>query len=347
MMRFVVAFAALLFVAPAAQAASFDCSKASTSFEKTICNDADASKADETLAQAYATALGGLSKPASDLVKATQHDWLDYAARACSDDAQPIADDYTSDQTECLTSTFHGRITALEASRMLGDYRFYPWERYLIEKDPDATADTYQKVATKHFETIKIDSDDDVATAFNAMTEKMRLRDDVQVGEDSHLFKDGTDELAPGDTATDIDVTTTVKSVNTHRITLETDSSWFGHGAAHGNYGSTYDHFLVAEKRPLVATDIFKGKAWKTVLGKLVVAKLKAELGDEYQGESDADVGASAADPTRWDFSAEGLIVNFDPYAVASYARGQVSITIAWSELTDVLTDQATDIASF
>ena len=61
----------------------------------------------------------------------------------------------------------------------------------------------------------------------------------------------------------------------------------------------------------------------------------------------DNQLGDSATDPTHWDFSDEGLIVNFDPYAVASYARGQVSVTIAWTELTDVLADQATDIASF
>src|SRR3954447_3414778 len=102
MIRILFALAALMLFVPVAQAASFDCSKAGTSFEKAICVSPDLSKQDEVLAQAYATALGGLSKPAADEVKATQHDWLDYAAKVCSDDAQPIQGDYTEDQTQCL-----------------------------------------------------------------------------------------------------------------------------------------------------------------------------------------------------------------------------------------------------
>ena len=90
MTRFVLALAMALLGLTAAQAASFDCSKAGTSFEKAICASPDASKADETLAQAYATALGGLSKDAADSLRATQHDWLDYAQRTCGDDAQPL-----------------------------------------------------------------------------------------------------------------------------------------------------------------------------------------------------------------------------------------------------------------
>jgi uncharacterized protein len=133
MMRFVLAFALLFLAMPVvAQGASFDCGKAGTSFEKAICASPEASKADETLAQAYATALGGLSKDAADSVKATQHDWLDYAAKACSDDAQPIAGAYDDDQVQCLVTTIRDRIRDLEASRMLGGYRFYPWERYLV-----------------------------------------------------------------------------------------------------------------------------------------------------------------------------------------------------------------------
>ena len=120
MVRILLALAALLLFAPVAQAASFDCAKAATSFEHAICDHPDLSKADETLAQAYATAIGGLSKPSADAVKATQHDWLDFAAKSCSDDAQPIAGKYTDDQASCLLGAINDRISSLEASRMLG-----------------------------------------------------------------------------------------------------------------------------------------------------------------------------------------------------------------------------------
>src|SRR3569623_313558 len=247
MIRFALALLALLVFVPVAQAASFDCAKAGTSFEKAICDSPDLSKQDEVLAQAYATALGGLTADAAAAVKASQHNWLGYAARICSDDAQPIKDEYTADQSTCLGGEFTTRIRELEASKMQGGYRFYPVEKFLIEKDPDAEADSYNKVATKHVLTVKIDRDDDLAAAFNAMTEQLRQDTDVQMGEDSHLFaKSG--ELAAGDTS-------------------------------------------------------------------------------------------------GWDFTDQGLSVLFNPYEVASYARGQAEVVIPWDQLTDLVTDSAQNLS--
>jgi uncharacterized protein YecT (DUF1311 family) len=338
MVRVVLALIALLFVVPVAQAASFDCSKAGTSFEKAICASPDLSHQDEVLAQAYATALGGLSAPSATSLKTTQHDWLDYAAKACSDDAQPIAGAYNDDQTNCLISTFKSRISALEASRMLGGYRFYPDERYLIEQDTDADTNSYNRVATKHHLTVKIDGTDEVATAFNAMTDKMRAGY-------TDLFEDG--ELKAGDTTDDADITTTVKAVTDYRITLETDNYTYGHGAAHGNYGVGYDHFLVHEERPLLATDIFTGKSWKKTLGELVVDKVKAQLGDDYFNDSEKDIPDWVADPSRWDFSDEGLVVQFNPYEVAAYAAGAITVTIPWNDLRDMFAANGEAIATY
>jgi uncharacterized protein len=348
MIRIVLALAALLFLAPVAQAASFDCAKAATSMEKAICGSPDLSKADETLATAYATAIGGLSSAAVDQVKAIQHNWLDYAARVCSDDAQPISGAYTADQSQCLAGAYKDRIGSLEASRMLGGYRFYPFERYLVEQDTDADSNSYNKVATKHFETVKIDGTDDLATAFNAMTEQLRADYGASTSDaDTPLFVKGTDTLTSGDTTDDIDITTTVKSVTDYRITLETTQSWYGHGAAHPNYGISYAHFLVQEKRPLTATDIFKGDDWQKTLATLVTDKVKAQLGDSYFADSESDIPKFVADTSRWDFSDEGLTVQFQPYEVASYADGAVTVTIPWDQLTDILADNGQAIATY
>lgn len=339
MVRLMFALAALVMFVPVAHAASFDCNKAGTSFEKAICASPDLSKADETLAKAYATALGGLSTEAAATVKATQHNWLDYAARVCSDDAEPIKGAYSDDQTQCLLSTFKDRLRALEASRMLGGYRFYPVEQYLVEKDTEATPDDYVKVATKHALTLRIDGDDDVASAFNAMTaEAMSARTELFDASGAFKLEDVTD---------DVDVSTTVEKVSDYRITLTTNDYWFGHGAAHGNYGITYRHLLVAEARPLVASDIFTGKGWQKALGKLVVAKLKAQLEDGYFSDSEADIPTWSADPSRWNFSYDGLIVQFQPYEVSAYAAGAVTVTIPWDDLRSMLTENGEAIATY
>lgn len=345
MIRFVLALLALLCFTPLAQAASFDCGKAATPFEKAICDHPDLSERDEVLAQAYATALGGLSADAAAAVKADQHNWLDYASRICSDDGQPIATAYTDDQASCLGGEFTSRIAALEASKMQGGYRFYPVEKFLVERDPDSETNSYNKVATKHFLTVKIDRADDLAAAFNAMTEQLRLDNDAQMGEDAHLF-DKAGNLAKGDTSADIDVSTTVKEVNSSRITLETDTYWFGHGAAHGNYGSSYSHFLIAEARPLTAADVFKAKGWQKQFVALVLKQAEADLGDEYQGDdSSGDLSKVISDPSRWEFTDAGISVHFNPYEVASYARGEVDVTVSWNDLADLVTDTAQNLS--
>jgi uncharacterized protein YecT (DUF1311 family) len=340
MIRYVFAILALLFVMPAAHAASFDCTKAETSFEQAICTHPDVSEADDVLAQAYATAIGGLTKPALDSVKADQHAWLDYAARNCSDDAQPITTDYTDEQASCLASTIRSRVTSLEASRMQGGYRFYPITRYLTEKDEEAEADAYVKTAGKSFETVRIDSGSDVAKAFNAMLQTM------QSGY-TDLFRKGTDQLETGNSTEDIAITTKVDSVTDYRISLVTDNYWYGHGAAHGNYGFTYDHFLVREQRPLYASDIFSGEGWKEKLGKLVYDKLKADYEDGIWDDAEKDITEMAASPSRWNFSTEGLIVQFQPYEVTAYAAGAPVVTIPWDQLTDMMASDGEAIATY
>ena len=339
MLRLVIALCALLVMVPVAEAASFDCGKAATSFEKAICSTPEASAADDTLAVAYATALGGLSRPAANLVKSTQHAWLDYAARVCSDDGNPITGPYTDEQTQCLVGAFRERTTALEASRMQGGFRFYPAEQYLVEPDTDPDSNGYNKVATKHFSTLKIDSSDDLATAFNAMTETLRAGN-------ADLFAKGSDQLAAGSTE-DIDVTTTVLKVTAYRITLSTTNYSYGHGAAHGNYGISTAHFLIAEKRPLAASDIFARKGWRKVLGKLLVERTKAQLGDSFFSDSEADIPDWATDPGRWDFSQDGLVIQFQPYEVAAYAAGAVTVTVPWDDLRDLLAENGEAIATY
>ncbi len=343
MTRIFAVLAALLMLAPVAmpaQAASFDCAKAATSFETAICADPAISLQDETLATAYATALGGLSTAAAAEITSAQKSWLGYAERVCSDDGEPIAADYTDEQKSCLGATFAARITALEASRMQGGYRFYPIDRYLVQKDTEAEPDAFNKIADKHYQTIKIDRVDDSAAAFNAMI------DDLIAGQ-GEFFVKGTTTIADDDPSSDYDIVTRVKEVTAKRISLETNLYWYGHGGAHGNYFITNAHFLVDEKRQLVAEDIFAGEVWQTQLGDLALAAIKTELGDNYFADSDDSVRKIAIDPLRWSFTETGLVIQFNIYEVTAYAMGAPTITIPWDELKNVVADNADDIAGF
>ncbi len=339
MIRFAIAALAMLLSVPAAQAASFDCARADTPFETAICTSPDLSTADEVLAQAYATALGGLSKPAASEVTAGQKAWLDYAQRACSDDAQPIAPSYTEDQAQCLVGIFRARVAALEASRMLGGYRFYPIDRFLVEADTDAEPDAFAKVASKTFQTVKIDGADATATAFNAAI-------DALTAERSDFFAAGSTEIAPGDASTDTDISTVVREVTSARISLETNDYWYGHGAAHGNYTIWSHHFLTDAQRLLVASDIFAGEGWEPRLAELALAALEARLGEGLFEPEMADLESWVADPQRWDFTEDGLRLRFQIYEVTAYAAGAPQVTIAWDDLDELLADDARRLAA-
>jgi uncharacterized protein YecT (DUF1311 family) len=74
---------AVFFVAFASHAASFDCEKASTLVEKTICQDPELSHLDELLTQTYKTALNATKEPAA--LKSQQKAWRTNVRNKCLD----------------------------------------------------------------------------------------------------------------------------------------------------------------------------------------------------------------------------------------------------------------------
>lgn len=84
-----------------AQAASFDCAKASTPIEKTICADGQLSELDSQLMQVYKKSL--TESVSADAIKAEQRLWLKEVRNSCQDVA-------------CLKSAYSNRISVLTAS---------------------------------------------------------------------------------------------------------------------------------------------------------------------------------------------------------------------------------------
>jgi uncharacterized protein len=328
-MRMILAGLLVLGAMPMAEAASFDCARASTPVEEAICSNPELSRRDEVLAKAYATALGGLSDKAKARVQSGQRAWLDYAALVCTTDAKPFTEGLTDEQQACLGTVYRGRINDLEQSRMQGDWRFYPVTSYELVDDPDP--DAFQGVATKQISSPRIDDDSEMAAAFN------------------QLMDDADDRAQPDPEGEDYRTSdtveaTTVENVNTHRISLKTTSYWMGHGAAHGNYAITYVHFLTEEARPMEAADLFTGDGWEAALGQLALDELDRTVEGGIWDESRADVPKAAADPSRWNLTDAGLEIVFQPYEVTAYAAGAPTITIGWDRLADYLSESYSDL---
>jgi uncharacterized protein YecT (DUF1311 family) len=104
----IVVFACFACGAPDAWAASFDCAKASTQVEKTVCSDSELSRLDEALDHAYAE-LKGLGRRVDELRK-EQFQWLS-VRNACASHG-------------CIRTAYVERLETLELSAPLAKKSF-------------------------------------------------------------------------------------------------------------------------------------------------------------------------------------------------------------------------------
>lgn len=339
-----IILSAILFILPMlaaapAPAASFDCGRASSVVERTICTRADLSRADDALAKAYATAIGGLSPKALAAQQAGERSWLQYRDAYCGDPSTRSGERRVDAIARCLADAYAERIETLEASRMAGGLRFYTIDRYAVVPDPDS-AETRTKLAAKVLSYPQIDGGDALADSFNAWVERLVAPDKAMFGPPSG--KDG--DIAGG--TEDEKIRYVASAGRFGAISLERTLSWYGHGAAHPNYEISYAHFLRDALRPLRAADLFKGN-WQKPLRTMVLAELKENLGGMLMLDDAHSIDRLIVSPGRWAFSTQGLTVQFQPYEVAPYAAGAVSVTIPWFKMQDFMQDNAYEVTGY
>ena len=329
--RILIPAGLLMLAAVPAGAASFDCTKAATPFEHAICDMPDLSAADDLLAKSFATATGGLTKGSVGLMRADQRNWLDYAQRACTDDAEVLTSGrYDDDGASCLVEKFNTRSRMLEQSRMISGHRFFLQSVYAALPDPNEVdnPDSYWKVASHEAIMPQLDSDDPLAEAFNRFVTE-------QAGNESDIMSLAGGDADDLDASADTSVIIKVKELGgTKRITMDVSTYWYGHGAAHGNWSVSYLHYLADQDRGLIASDIFAGDDWASTLVDAAWAELQAEHAEWLQVETAGDIADIVVEPSRWDLSNDhGLIIQFQPYEVSAYAYGAPTITIPWEKL--------------
>ena len=341
MIRQLLATFLLLLSGAAAQAASFDCNRAQTIQERTICADPELSAADETLAVAYASAIGGLSDAAAEEMRRSQRGWIDYLGVVCADYALPGEESLRVERVGCVLREYVDRVAVLENSRMLGGLRFYTVDRYGAAPDPYPDVSVYSKLAVKQVSAPRIDGETTTARGFNSF-----ITDVVDENTRDFARRGGT-TIVLDDAGSDSELRMAVQAVNEARITVAANRFWFEHGAAHGNYGLFFAHFLREEGRPLEAADIFGNRNWDRRLADLVRERLESDLGENFQGIDEDSLQEAVRDTSRWDFSVEGLRLQFQPYEVSAYAFGAPVVTIPWSALEGDLADSAYEIAVY
>lgn len=293
----------------ASAAPSVDCSKGPT--ENTICSDTTLAALDQKLVAVYATALAELPEQDRSAQREGQRQWLAFIRTICRDrEDRPAID--------CLTSHYSERVKQLDnAVTTVGELKFRRTDAYKARKSP-----LQDEVPT--FDTL-VSAYPQIVTPMTPSQEHFNQKLAAMAKDEAADFEEGGADVAFG--YDDIDVGANLISVNT-------TSSFYGHGAAHPMYSGAVIHWLRSEGRELTAEDVFaKGSSWRAVLRESCFKAVKRE------GfiETPEDLSDLPEDPERWLFSAVGLTIRFNPYEVAPYADGMPEVTIPWGTLKPYL----------
>lgn len=303
-----------------AHAASFDCRQARTAQERFICADESISALDRRMGELYRLHVSSLSEPARRRVLASQRAWLAFWPRSCSNSTLKVVLD--KDSVECVRGLYDKRIAELQPMAPGAGLQAYVVSqyRYVAPTDPEAPAGTHQSA----YPQVEVVAGREAPRWLGALNAFLDRGSAYALGQQADV--ESTSEVS-------LSVSHTGRGV----IQVVESTEFYGHGAAHGMSARTHHHFLTDQARALQAEDLFTGPGWKQALAQKVMAALREEEGEGLL-VSEVKELLDLIDPSRWGLEGPGLQLHFNPYEVAPYARGFVSVGVALEDLGDHLT---------
>ena len=250
-----------------ATAASFDCQKAASWVEKTVCSNQELSKLDEELAKAYHDALVSLSHEGQKETKDYQKQWL---KRVSSFGKKGIKNGYEE------------RIKQLQQC---------------LIKFPDHV---FRNVYVSFFKTDKscslaIESDLTYPQIENP-------RDENEKAWNNFLFKKATDHFMPGEDCAQSNDNYTVSFSNKHLISVKHSNFTYTEGAPMpAQAGAGGLSWLLKSRRELKVEDLFNEKAgWRDKIRELAVQQMENH-------EDSEELKHIVESPSLWEISKDGL----------------------------------------
>jgi hypothetical protein len=110
-------------------------------------------------------------------------------------------------------------------------------------------------------------------------------------------------------------------------------------GGAHPNGGTVYYTFDTRTGQEIEVEQIFKPGFFEA-LPKIATEKYR-QLEKRPKDDEPTIEAVDFKEEAAWFVTAGGFVIHYDPYAIASYARGNVQLTIPWSELAPWLKDNS------
>ena len=297
------------------------CGGAAPFLTSAACADENVTRLSGAMDGALEKVQTALSRTGRQVLIDGQAQWLTGMRVTCMLNADDK--ELSAEQSVCVQLSMIDRMIALPTSvGSAGPYLFQRVESFRALPPPKSLTDKAALISAVSYP--RIDNPDANGAAFNVAAFRAIRKD----------LPDDTEQT----------IVYQIYLADPKMISLEYDTLLATRGAAHQDHGVETLTFLMQEKRPLAATDLFPATdAWRKDFLALAGAKLKdavieqgcdAPLALEYA--RDASLRAD-----RWLISAEGLSIVYPPYALGPYAMDGCKITMGWKELAPMLRPEA------
>ena len=302
----------------AAQAASFDCKKAQSKMEKSICDNAKISKLDEELAENYQAAKGKLSAEAQKVFVNGQRSWVKFLSASCFTDfqAKPASKE---DAAKCLETEYKARVAGLKSTgSLVGGFKTYAY----FEGDFKAYPKD-EEVAFNRVSLVLIDDNSDNANTINSAIKTV-------------AGKTGIDKESTG--AFTSDVSNSLTNLSADLILLTQSESVTG--GAHPSEYTGYKYFSKELKRFVKVSDVFSTPKWKAVAQQ--IAKKHFEKEKTMDDVISLEIAAEENDMFGFMLVEKGFSVDgFTSYA----ARASDGVTMKWDAFSKFLTPKGKEFS--
>jgi len=315
---------------------SFDCAKAKSAGEQTICRDAALSETDRKLDAAYRRLKSTMSAASFATVQKSQHDWLAYVAKTCHANG-PVPDDAgeRSALQSCLDDNYTDRATRLDGASVAkaGALALEPRMRTFTRARPDTEESDIYPWMTGGRE----------AEAFNAYIARA-LKLDQRRMDDKDLF-------AFGDDVADMNLsahrTYSVARFDANVASLQVQTYDYT-GGAHEVIGESSLSWDVRHARAFTLKDVFDdAKPWRTFAADFCLR----DLHDQFAADQGPDPDRSAvesvvSDEANWLWGSDAATVHFTVYTIASFSGGEFDVEIPYADLKPYLRADAPVVVS-
>ncbi|MGD0170249.1 MAG: lysozyme inhibitor LprI family protein [Smithella sp.] len=250
-----------------ATAASFDCKKATTKFEKTVCANPELSQLDEEMAKAYHEALTSLSSEGQKETKDYQKQWLKKVS---------------SFSKKGIKNGYEERIKQLQQC---------------LIKFPDRT---FRNVYVTYF--FKTDEKCSLDYArYLTYPQIENPRDENEKAWNNFLFKEATN-FTPDEDCQQIHDSYTVSFSNKHLISVKYSNFTYTEGAPMpAQAGAEGLSWLLKSRRELKVEDLFNEKVdWRNKIRELAIQQMENH-------EDSEELKQIIESPSDWEISKDGL----------------------------------------